>query len=387
MWTKDTGPINCIIPPHVLKEIAERGTSQHQREAAFRTLLSSARIRGRRDVRATLVGLSGTATGQCRRTIYDAQHKFEDSGLLLRGEGGKPTNDVDADAAYDNLGYTYEFLRAAFARNSIDGQGGRLDAVVHYGQDFNNAMWNGRVMIFGDGDRDLFAGFARSLDVTAHELAHGITEHTAGLEYHGQSGALNESFSDVVGSLVKQWHLGQLANQADWLIGADIFTPGKFGDALRSLKDPGTAYPSDPQPKHMSQYKHMTDDEDGDWGGVHINSGIPNHAFYQLAISLGDRAWDTAGVIWYESLKRLWPTANFEDCAGVTCAVAGQQFGASVQQLVAAAWDAVGVKLPATVMPRGIRGATRSAPNENGSLEALVQRIDRLERDLRALKG
>ncbi len=119
----------------------------------------------------------------------------------------------------------------------------------------------------------------------AHELTHGVTENTAGLEYHNQSGALNESMSDVFGSLVKQWALRQTAEQADWLIGAEIFTPGIEADALRSLKAPGTAYDNeefgrDPQPDHMSSSCPLPDTEEGDWGGVHINSGIPNKAFY-----------------------------------------------------------------------------------------------------------
>ena len=101
----------------------------------------------------------------------------------------------------------------------------RLDAIVHYGEGFNNAFWDGQRMVFGDGDEDLFTRFTKSLDVIAHELSHGVTEFTAGLVYHKQPGALNESMSDVFGSLVKQWALGQDAASADWLIGQEIFTP------------------------------------------------------------------------------------------------------------------------------------------------------------------
>src|SRR5262245_10749917 len=115
-------------------------------------------------------------------------------------------------------GTTRQFYRDLFDRNSIDDHGMRLEGYVHRGVEFNNAFWDGQVMVFGDGDGRIFTDFTKSLDVIAHELTHGVTEHTAGLEYHNQSGALNESMSDVFGSLVKQWSLQQSASEADWLI-------------------------------------------------------------------------------------------------------------------------------------------------------------------------
>src|SRR5207247_1511145 len=111
-------------------------------------------------------------------------------------------------------------------RNSIDDDGMELNGYVHFGQRYNNALWDGQEMIFGDGDGVRFTDFTGSLDVIGHELAHGVTQYTADLEYALQSGALNESMSDVFGSLIKQWSLGQTVDQADWLIGAEIFTPG-----------------------------------------------------------------------------------------------------------------------------------------------------------------
>lgn len=138
----------------------------------------------------------------------------------------------------------------------------RLDGIVDYGDGFNNAFWDGQVMVFGDGDQDLFTSFTKSIDVIAHELTHGVTENTAGLIYHKQPGAINESMSDVFGSMVKQWSLKQDAASADWLIGAEVFTPGLEGDALRSMKAPGTAYDNeiigkDPQPDHMDNYQNL----------------------------------------------------------------------------------------------------------------------------------
>jgi Zn-dependent metalloprotease len=221
-------------------------------------------------------------------------------------------------------------------------------ATVHFGQDYNNAFWNGEQMVFGDGDGELFNRFTISLDVIGHELTHGVTEDEAQLIYFFQSGALNESVSDVFGSLVKQRALKQTAEQADWLIGAGLFTANVNGVALRSMKAPGTAYDDpvlgkDPQPAHMNDYVRGFADN----GGVHINSGIPNHAFYLAAMQIGGYAWEKAGRIWYETLldAQLRPTANFSRFAGLTIAHAEKLYGAGSpeQQAVSQAWNEVGI--------------------------------------------
>lgn len=141
-------------------------------------------------------------------------------------------------------------------------------------------------MVFGDGDGEIFLDFTIPVDVIGHELTHGVTQYTANLTYFGQPGALNESMSDVFGSLIKQYTLGQTAADADWLIGAGLLAPRVTGKALRSMKEPGTAYDDDvlgkdPQPATMDGYVKTGRDN----GGVHINSGIPNHAFYLVAQS------------------------------------------------------------------------------------------------------
>jgi Zn-dependent metalloprotease len=117
-----------------------------------------------------------------------------------------------------------------------------VDSTVHYDREFDNVFWDGRQMVYGDGDRILFDRFTKCIDVVGHELTHGVTQCTAGLSYNGQSGALNKSMSDVFGSLVKQMAAGQTHDKADWLIGAGLFMPNVSGVALRSMKDPGTAY-------------------------------------------------------------------------------------------------------------------------------------------------
>jgi len=337
--------VHCnIIPPHILRNICERG-SDAQKDLAFRALGISANLRGQRQVLNGIAMLVATPTGQKRRNVYDVQHGMTLPGNLVRSEGDPATGDAAADEAYDSAGATYDFYQAAFQRNSLDNHGLRLDSTVHYGNGYDNAFWNGQQMIYGDGDGTLFTRFTVSVDVIAHELTHGITQHEANLAYQGQSGALNEHFSDVFGSLARQYGKNQSAADADWLIGQGLLMPSVAGVAIRSLKAPGTAYDdptlgADPQPDHMDKFVDTEDDS----GGVHINSGIPNKAFYTLAISLGGNAWERAGHIWYATLlHELGPNDTFQDCANKTYKVAGDLYGSAVADQVRAAWQAVGL--------------------------------------------
>jgi Zn-dependent metalloprotease len=202
-------------------------------------------------------------------------------------------------------------------------------------------------MIYGDGDGQHFQRFTICLDVIGHELTHGVTQNEAQLVYSGETGALNESISDVFGSLVKQWVNNETADKADWLIGKGLFTDTVRGEALRSMAKPGTAYDDpnigkDPQPAQMSDYVQTTDDN----GGVHINSGIPNRAFYLAATAIGEYAWQKAGLIWYRALNgSLSPNAGFKDMANATVTMAGALFGqnSTEQKAVSDAWSTVGV--------------------------------------------
>jgi Zn-dependent metalloprotease len=347
-------PCRCrIVPPYVLENIARNG-SPEQRAGAAEALAHDTIVRTRRTAH-THHARKGQAQaphvpGQPRRTIYDAGHAQTDPppGQVVREEGAPAVSDVAVNEAYDGLGATYDLYWAAFQRDSIDGHGMELDAYVHYGENYGNAFWDGREMIFGDGDGQFIGLTTKSIDVIGHELTHGVTAATANLEYKGQSGALNESVSDVFGSLVKQRSLGQTAAEADWLIGADLLVPGVKGVALRSMKAPGTAYDDpvigkDPQPATMAGYVHTTSDD----GGVHTNSGIPNHAFYLVATAIGGPAWETAGHIWYETLTAsgLASSANFAVFAAATLATAGRLFGADGKEAgaVREAWSTVGV--------------------------------------------
>lgn len=345
--------IFCILPPHILVQIAKNGTPT-QRAFAIDTLSVDNSIRNFRATNApNLVqrqlaqAMPGT-TSRLKRTIFDAQHEHQLPGNVARLESGAASADVSVNEAYDGLGATFDFFFSQFHRNSIDDAGLPLDATVHFDQNYDNAFWNGQQMVFGDGDGTLFNRFTISIDVIGHELTHGVTEMEAGLIYQGQSGALNESVSDVFGSMVKQYKLGQTSDAADWLIGAELLVPAEGRTALRSMKAPGTAYDDavlgkDPQPSRMKDYVHTVSDN----GGVHINSGIPNHAFYLAAVAMGGNSWDRAGKIWYESLldARLKRNAGFRSFAKLTKSTSDKLFGAgsAESKAIAAAWKEVGL--------------------------------------------
>lgn len=350
-------PFHCIVPPILLERIARNG-SDTQRGWALDTMAKDGSLRAARMHNATLRLASlqrsaldaHTRRGRAFRQIRDAGNKEDLAGPTVREEGRPPSGDVAVDEAYDGFGHTFDFFWDVFGRDSIDDEGMHLEGVVHYSKRYDNAFWDGRRMVFGDGDGELFNRFTASLDVIAHELAHGVTEDESGLIYMGEAGALNESMSDVYGACVKQYVLKQKAEDADWLIGAELFTDRVEGLALRSMKAPGTAFEDpvlgkDPQPAHMRDFVETAADN----GGVHINSGIPNHAFYITATTLGGNAWERAGRIWYEATKfgRLRNSAKFTVFAAATMQTAARLYGPQSREAgaVKKGWDGVGISL------------------------------------------
>src|SRR5215207_7323170 len=327
--------INCFIPPHILKNIATKGT-ESQKILAIDTLKISAQMRGQRNALADFTAATfRVVAGGKDRIVYDAKNGSSLPGTIARREGEAATADVTVNEAFDGSGVTYDLFNDVYQRNSIDGSGMRLDSTVHYRQGYDNAFWDGEQMVYGDGDEDqpvserLFYRFTIAIDIIGHELTHGVTQFEAKLQYFQQSGALNESMSDVFGSLVKQYQLQQIASEADWVIGAGLLTENVNGVGIRSMKAPGTAYDDpvlgkDPQPAHMKDYVNTLSDN----GGVHINSGIPNFAFYNIAMELGGFAWERAGQIWYVTLRdKLDANSKFQDCANMTYQTAAELFG------------------------------------------------------------
>jgi Zn-dependent metalloprotease len=343
-----------IIPPYLLRRLARQDAPQFSAaaRAAKEALIHVRSVQAARaqPVLAAPSGLRQIQPGPPNRTIYDAGGSETIPGKLVRKEGEKASGDPSADEAYDGLGHTHRLYADVFGRNSIDGEGLPLDATVHFGKLYDNAFWDGRQMVFGDGDGEVFERFTRSLSVIGHELAHGVTQYSAGLAYRNQAGAINESMSDVFGALVEQYVNKQSVKEASWLIGEGLFTSQVEGSALRSMKAPGTAYDDDvlgkdPQPDSMDSYVRTSADN----GGVHINSGIPNRAFYLVAEAVGSNAWEAPGRIWYDALTAgsLPAAATFSVFAKATAASAVDLFGSGSKEhdAVRQAWETVKVKL------------------------------------------
>jgi Zn-dependent metalloprotease len=340
----------CIVPPDLLRDIIREGTKE-ERDSAAETLAVDQSFRTLRAAFAATLAASpavmrpmGGAGGTPHRTIYDQKHSNEMAlGTVARTEGAKAVKDPAVNQAYDGFGATYNFYWKVLGRNSIDNAGLPILGLVHYSTNYNNAFWDGQGhMFFGDGDGQLFTNMTNSFDVIGHELTHGVTQYEANLIYQGQSGALNESLSDVFGSLVKQYAKKQTAATANWLIGDDVVGP-TLQPALRSMKAPGTANKFDKQPADMDHYDKTAADN----GGVHNNSGIPNHAFYVAATTIGGNAWEKAGRIWYDAVRdpQVKPTSGFKAFARATVRQAGIRFGTTGAEVAAvkAGWDQVKV--------------------------------------------
>lgn len=336
-----------IVPPYLLEKLAAAHPDPATGEMGRRTLEIDAELRRRRlTVTAPPVSSGGPFS------VHTAGNGSDLPGALVRAAGDPASGDPAADEAYAGVEASLALFSEVYGRSSYDGKGAPVLATVHYEKNYDNAFWNGSQLVFGDGDGTVFDRFTKPVDVLGHELTHAVTQFTANLTYQGQSGALNESISDVFGSCLKQRLRGQSAADADWLIGEGIFLPSVQGTALRSMKAPGTAYddPSlgkDPQVASMADYVTTTDDN----GGVHTNSGIPNKAFYLAATGVGGSSWDGAGKIWYAALTSgIGADTDFAGFAAATV-TAAQAVSSAAQAAVTKAWADVGVTAAASGAP------------------------------------
>jgi Zn-dependent metalloprotease len=343
--------LQCIMPPHMVDSIKMRGS------AKLKKMVEEVEKQGHEARLTRTAATSNLAApiwavkedAAAEREVYDAKHRASLPGDLVRSEGEDATGDTAVDEAYDGAGDVHKLFLDIFQRNSLDGAGLPLVSSVHVRRNFNNAFWNGDQMAYGDGDGEVFKPLTGSLSVIGHELSHGVVQFSGGLAYEDQSGALNESFADVFGALTVQYKLGQSAAEADWLIGDEILGPDIKGEALRSLKSPGLAYDDavlgkDPQPYHMDFFVNTASDN----GGVHLNSGIPNHAFYLLSQLLGGNAWEKAGHIWYDTMQQINnPHATFDEWADKTVEVARVRHGSGSREAIYTrrAWKLVGLNV------------------------------------------
>jgi bacillolysin len=301
--------------------------------------------------------------GKVRRT-YTADNRATIPGRLVIEEGERARNDAIAQAAHDNAGKVYDYFFKTFKRDGVDGRGSPMVSTVHYGndpEDAENAAWIGerQQMIYGDGGK-IFKPLAYSLDVVAHEFTHGVTDATANLIYQGQSGALNEAYSDIFSALI---------DRANWTVGEDVVKSPPFPTrVLRSLEDPGLNGKYDPrnplggvgQPGHMREYARLSNSRKSDNGGVHINSGIPNRAAFLVAQALGREKMEQ---IYYRTLTQyLTPDADFGDAARATIRAAQELYGASDANAVRDAFGQVGIDAGGTTqMP-----TTPTQPQQRG---------------------
>ena len=248
------------------------------------------------------------------------------------------------DAHY-NAGVVYDFYKNLFNRNSIDGEGGNIYSVAHLGYYYNNAFWDGSAMWYGDGDGSMFTYLSGDIAVVGHEMTHGVTEANGDLYCHEQSGALNESMSDVFGVLIETYDKYNVKNTgtwrfntSDWVIGDDVYTPYIPGDALRSLANP-TLYN---QPDNMEDYYNVPDDDNNDNGGVHTNSGIPNKAAYLIAQSIG---MEKTAKIYYDAYNYFNYTIDFKGAANAIIQSATDLYGASSAEVNAVKTAFITVKV------------------------------------------
>jgi Zn-dependent metalloprotease len=337
-----------IIPNEVLERFSkDPSLSADQRKHFANAVLVGTQIRKLRTqagkltaVTASLGLVAGTVPAAPTITISDCQHNQTLPGIPV----ADPTNSADGTAkrAAVETSAVADFYKTAFGRNSIDDSGITIASSVHYGINFNNAFWNGSRMTYGDGDSNIFIDFTNSTDVIAHELTHGVTQYTMQLSYTGQAGGLNESMSDVVGSIFRQWSANQDVNQADWLIGKEIIGAGATArgfTCLRDMASPGGTHCLTPQPFHFSNFQTGMD--------PHISSGIPNFAFYTAAKAIGGKSWETVGQIWYKGLTGSAPSPNMtmKTFANRTRQLATQIFpnNATVASAIDDGWTAVGL--------------------------------------------
>lgn len=340
----EDAPADTVIPPYLLQEMRARNPNDlsiiatiNETEAIehgkFLPIFYGAGDGG------------GGKTTSAKVEIYDAKGGERRPGEKARFEGEGPCGEKEADACYDFSVSIRKFYKDEYGRNSIDGKGMKLISTVNFGQEFNNAFWDGVQCTYGrPGQSSPFKTFVL-LDIAAHEVTHGVTQKETNLRYFGQAGALNESLSDVFGALIVQYSKKQKADQANWLVGDGIWKEGIKGRALRDMLNPGKAYDDpkvgkDPQPAHMKDYIKTR----GDNGGVHYNSGIPNRAFATFARSVGGYAWKEPGQIWYKARKLSGENPSFAQFAYQTIEAAKSLgFEKDVDKLNEA-WDTVGVK-------------------------------------------
>lgn len=275
----------------------------------------------------TRTGMSGIFTYSCNNATMLPGYEMTDTDTIWNSTAQKAAVD-----AHYYAGVVYNYYKNVFGRNSLDDRGMALKSSVHYSRNYVNAFWNGKQMVYGDGDGVQSVELSGGLDVIGHEMTHGVNSYEANLTYRDQSGALSESLSDTFGTAIEYY---AQPTKFDWLVGEDIWTPGTPNDALRSMSNPA-AYGD---PDHMSKYVNTTSDN----GGVHTNSGIPNKAAYLIGSNIGV---EKMANIYYRALTiYMVSSTNFSQARANLLQSAADLYGINGTEYnaVKSAFDAVGV--------------------------------------------
>ena len=333
-----------IVPPKVLRRFArDRRLPAKTRKAFANAIEYEAQWRMLRSMHTELSAASsalarGAPVPEPKVTVFDGRHGTTLPGVPV----ASPGSDATSKRAFAETAAVASFYEQLFGRNSVDDAGKTLMSSVHFSVRYNNAFWNGTQMVYGDGDGNIFLDFTKASDVIGHELTHGVTQFSAQLEYSDEPGGLNESVSDVFGSMFKQWRREETVDKADWLIGKEIIGRGAKArgfECLRDMSNPAARHCLAPQPTHYSDFRAGMD--------PHESSGIPNLAFYNTAVAIGGYSWEKAGKIWYEALTGFGPQPNMtmKAFAQRTRSVAKTLFrrDASTASAVDRAWKSVGL--------------------------------------------
>ena len=302
-----------IVPREVLIRFShDKELSAEVRKRLFDTAQISHEIRELRVQAGKLTNVSMAHAGALPElaasplvTVYNCNHTQTLPGTPVPNPGSSA--DATAKRTFKETTDVAKFYKDVFNRNSIDDHGMTMMSSIHFGSNYNNAMWNGSQMLYGDGDGHIFIDFTNGNDVIGHELTHGVTQHSLQLNYSGDAGGLNESISDCFGSMFRQWEKKQDVKAADWLIGHDIMGPtakAKGFTCLRDMANPAATHCLAPQP---TQYSQITPGMD-----PHYSSGPPNLAFCTTCKTLGGKSWEKIGQVWYHSLTAFGPTPNMK---------------------------------------------------------------------------
>lgn len=363
-----------IIPKKILKKIAENDPDDRRR-AFYADIVANQENKfrkKRKQIQDNL--LNGGIVPDVDKAhtehllVYDnkaqwdfsTQHLWEEyiekhpPEMMKKTKGRLPGKKAPRRTFTKDMDKIYDMFHDLLNRESFDNENATCNIFLKFGVNYPNAFWDGEYLAFGKGDGYYFRDFSKVFDIIAHEFGHAITQYESNLQYEMQAGALNESISDVFGICAYQRKYNLSVDKTNWMLSPNVFFKRVNAQGLRSFtEEPAYDDPvigKDEQPKFMSEYVDLPNDEENDWGGVHTNSGIPNHAFYKFNMKLGGKSWANGSLdIWYHSMLKqngLSAHATFKDFANKTLEVVpkiGKPWSIDIVTKLEDAWKEVGI--------------------------------------------